>query len=158
MGDTTDTSTRLKVLRTQKGYTQEEIANRLNVSRQAVSRWETGKSYPDVENLTLLGEIYGVSVDELLGKERTGEEEKKENKFEWEIVGMISMLGVGFIQPVFGLIIAFCVLGWMIKRKKLYKIVIIAIIVSLLFNVYNSYITMSMKYMDDSEAIIEKVK
>ncbi len=65
MDNITDTSTRLKVLRIQKGYTQEEIANRLHVSRQAVSRWETGKSSPDIDNLTLLGEIYEVSVDEM---------------------------------------------------------------------------------------------
>lgn len=53
---------------------------------------------------------------------------------------------------------AFCVLGWMIKRKKLYKTVIIAIIVSLLFNVCNLYVTMSIKNTDDSEAVIEKVE
>lgn len=132
MDNQSDIHTRLKGIRIQKGYTQEEIANKLNVSRQAVSRWETGKSCPDIENLALLGEIYGVSVDELLGKEKTDKEDEKENKFEWEIVGMILVLGVGFIQPVFGLIMAFCVLGWMIKREKLYKTVIIAIIVSLL--------------------------
>lgn len=106
----------------------------------------------------MLGEIYGVSVDELLGKEKTDKEDEKENKFEWEIAGMILVLGVGFIQPVFGLIMAFCVLGWMIKRKKLYKTVIIAIIVSLLFNVCNLYVTMSIKNTDDSEAVIEKVE
>lgn len=106
----------------------------------------------------MLGEIYGVSVDELLGKEKTDKEDEKENKFEWEIVGMILVLGGGFIQPVFGLIMAFCVLGWMIKRKKLYKTVIIAIIVSLLFNVCNLYVTMSIKNTDDSEAVIEKVE
>lgn len=41
----------------------------------------------------MLGEIYGVSVDELLGKEKTDKEDEKENKFEWEIVGMILVLG-----------------------------------------------------------------
>ncbi len=158
MDNQSDIHTRLKGIRIQKGYTQEEIANKLNVSRQAVSRWETGKSCPDIENLALLGEIYGVSVDELLGKEKTDKEDEKENKFEWEIAGMILVLGVGFIQPVFGLIMAFCVLGWMIKRKKLYKTVIIAIIVSLLFNVCNLYVTMSIKNTDDSEAVIEKVE
>lgn len=158
MDNQSDIHTRLKGIRIQKGYTQEEIANKLNVSRQAVSRWETGKSCPDIENLALLGEIYGVSVDELLGKERTGEEEKKGNKFDREIVGMLLVLGVGFIQPVFGLIMAFCVLGWMIKRKKLYKTVIIAIIISLLFNVRSLYMIMSIKNGDDSESIIEKVE
>ncbi len=95
------------------------------------------------------------AYDEILGTERACEEE---NKFEWEIVGMISVLGVGFIQPIFGLIMTFCVLGWMIKRKKLYKTVIIAIIISLFVNAYNLYITMSIKNVDDSDVIIEKVE
>lgn len=158
MGNIIDTSTRLKVLRTQKGYTQEEIANRLNVSRQAVSRWETGKSVPDIENLALLAEIYSISIDELLGKERICEEEKKENKFEREIVGMILVLGVGLIQPIFGLVVTFCVLAWMIKKKKLYKIVIIAVILSLFVNAYNLYTVMRIKNVDDSNVIIEKIE
>lgn len=134
------------------------MAHQGNRKSDVISYTGTGKSCPDIENLALLGEIYGVSVDELLGKEKTDKEDKKENKFEWEIVGMISVLGVGFIQPFFGLIMAFCVLGWMIKRKKLYKTVIIAIIVSLFFNVCNLYVTMSIKNTDDSEVIIEKVE
>lgn len=44
MDNQSDIHTRLKGIRIQKGYTQEEIANKLNVSRQAVSRWETGVS------------------------------------------------------------------------------------------------------------------
>ena len=48
------------------GLTQADIAARLNVSRQAVSRWESGQSKPSTERLLALGELYGVSIDQLL--------------------------------------------------------------------------------------------
>lgn len=53
-------------LRTEKELTQSELAEVLNVSRQAVSRWEVGMSTPTTENLACLGRLYGVSVDYLL--------------------------------------------------------------------------------------------
>ena len=48
------------------GLTQAEAAAKLNVSRQAVSRWESGRSKPSTERLLALGELYGVSIDQLL--------------------------------------------------------------------------------------------
>lgn len=52
-------------LRKQKKITQEQLANELNVSPQAVSKWETGASLPDVQTLPLIAEYFGVSVDYL---------------------------------------------------------------------------------------------
>ncbi len=64
---------KLYELRRQKGFSQEELANRLNVSRQTVSKWEVGESSPDMENLVAIGELFGVSLDELvLNKATTG--------------------------------------------------------------------------------------
>lgn len=57
---------RLAELRKQAGLSQQELADRLYVSRQAVSRWESGESMPTVENLLYLSELYGVTVDYLL--------------------------------------------------------------------------------------------
>ena len=48
------------------GLTQADVAARLNVSRQAVSRWESGHSKPSTEKLLALGALYGVSIDQLL--------------------------------------------------------------------------------------------
>ncbi len=59
-------ATRLVSLRKQKGLTQIELAEKLNVSRQAVSRWEVGAAVPSTDNLKVLGELYCVSVDYLL--------------------------------------------------------------------------------------------
>ena len=54
-------------LRTGKGLSQEELAEKLFVSRQAVSRWETGETIPNTETLKLLPGIFDVSINTLLG-------------------------------------------------------------------------------------------
>ena len=56
-------------LRKQKGLSQEELAERLGVSRQAVSRWELGQTLPDIVNLVQLCELFGVSADYLVKEE-----------------------------------------------------------------------------------------
>ena len=57
----------LKTLRKQKGFSQEELATRLHVVRQTVSKWEKNLSVPDADTLIRLAEILEVSVSELLG-------------------------------------------------------------------------------------------
>ncbi|MBR6331774.1 MAG: helix-turn-helix domain-containing protein [Dehalococcoidales bacterium] len=53
-------------LRKKNGFSQEELAEKMNVSRQSISRWEVGSASPDAENLKQLSSIFGVSVDYLL--------------------------------------------------------------------------------------------
>ena len=53
-------------LRKQKGLSQEELANRLNVSRQTISKWEVGDSTPDMEKLIAISDMFGISLDELV--------------------------------------------------------------------------------------------
>ena len=60
---------KLKALREAKGYTQEDIAGKLNIARQSVSKWEQGINEPDIETLKRLAEIFECSVDELLSEE-----------------------------------------------------------------------------------------
>ena len=62
-------ATKLVSLRKQKGLTQMELAEKLNVSRQAISRWEVGAAVPSTDNLKVLGELYEVPVDYLLNDE-----------------------------------------------------------------------------------------
>lgn len=57
---------RLAALRKRAGLSQGDVAERLNVSRQAVSRWETGLTVPSTDNLSRLSKLYGVTLDELL--------------------------------------------------------------------------------------------
>ena len=57
---------KLYTLRKQKGLSQEELAYRLNVSRQTISKWEMGDSTPDMEKLMAISRFFGVSLDELV--------------------------------------------------------------------------------------------
>ena len=57
---------KLYELRKQKGLSQEELANRLNVSRQTISKWEVGDSTPDMEKLIAMSDLFGISLDELI--------------------------------------------------------------------------------------------
>ncbi len=61
-----ETANRLVELRRAHGYSQEDLAARLGVSRQAVSKWERAESSPDTDNLIALARLYGVSLDGLL--------------------------------------------------------------------------------------------
>lgn len=143
MDNQSDIHTRLKGIRIQKGYTQEEIANKLNISRQAVSRWETGKASPDVDNLTLLGEIYGVSVDEILGKEvfDNTEDEKvpQKDKFHLKDVWLIVIMILSMDNSILGMAVSLCVLAWIIIKKQCSKILIVVIVASIGFNFFNMY-------------------
>lgn len=57
---------RLVQLRKEQGYSQEELAQKLGISRQAISKWERAESSPDTNNLIALSKLYGVSLDTLL--------------------------------------------------------------------------------------------
>lgn len=68
-----DIGKRLAKLRRGKGLNQEELAEKLGVSRQAVSKWERGESTPDIANLVSLSELYQVSIDYLAKGEGEGD-------------------------------------------------------------------------------------
>ena len=57
---------RLKEYRARAGMTQDELAEKLFVSRQTISSWENDKSYPDIHSLLMLGDVFGVSLDTLV--------------------------------------------------------------------------------------------
>ena len=90
---TIEVADRLVKLRKKYGYSQEELADKLGLSRQAVSKWERAEASPDTDNLICLAKLYGVSLDELLAtdedidtivKEQVKEEKKKEEEVETE--------------------------------------------------------------------------
>ena len=66
-----ETNEILKSLREQRGLTQEQLAGRVLVTRQAVSRWETGETQPNTETLKLLSREFDVSINTLLGSPRS---------------------------------------------------------------------------------------
>ena len=77
----------LKELRKEKGITQEEFAEKLNVSGRTVSRWETGSNMPDISLLVEIAEFFDVSIPEIINGERKSESMNEEVK---EVAGKLS--------------------------------------------------------------------
>ena len=69
---------RLKELRQENNMSQEQLAKKLNISRQAISKWESNNSYPDIENLVLLKEIFNTTLDYLIINEDINKEVKED--------------------------------------------------------------------------------
>ena len=70
---------KIQKLRNQNKWTQEELAEKLYVSRTAVSKWESGKGYPNIDSLKDIGKIFNITIDELLSSEEIIGIAKKEN-------------------------------------------------------------------------------
>jgi transcriptional regulator with XRE-family HTH domain len=87
---------KIQELRKQKGLTQEELAEKLYVSRTAISKWESGSGYPNIESLKAIAKFFSVTVDELLssGEVLTLAEEdnkRKEKHFRDLIYGLLDL-------------------------------------------------------------------
>ena len=77
---TIETANRLYELRKKHNLSQEELAEKLGVSRQAVSKWERSEASPDTDNLIALAKIYDLSLDELIYGEKEESSNKEEDK------------------------------------------------------------------------------
>lgn len=89
-------SERIKENRIRCGLSQEKLAELMNVSRQAVTKWEQGKSAPSTENLFRLAEIFGTTVDLLLPKE----EAPAKKRFDAE--GILMVIGIFLLTHLLG--------------------------------------------------------
>lgn len=69
---------KLKKLRKEEGLTQEQLAEKLNVSRQAITKWEVGDGVPDIENLKQISNLFNITIDELIKEEKEISIEHKE--------------------------------------------------------------------------------
>ncbi len=99
----------LQTLRKEKGLSQEKLAELLNVSRQAVSKWESGQAYPEIDKLIILSDLFKITLDDLV-KGKTiehivnieKEEEEKEGEEDTTVVTI--MTGAFIIGIAIGLI------------------------------------------------------
>ena len=100
---------KLQALRKQKGLTQEELAAALYVSRTAVSKWESGRGYPNIDSLKALAKFFSVTVDELLSGENLlalakDEQREKENRMRGMVFGLLDISALMlFFLPLMGL-------------------------------------------------------
>lgn len=99
---------KLQELRKQKGLTQEELAQALYVSRTAISKWESGRGYPNLDSLKAISKFFGVTVDQLLSGDELltlAEEDtkQKENHLHDLVFGLLDCAAAMFLfLPFFG--------------------------------------------------------
>lgn len=99
---------KLQQLRKEKELTQEELAEKLFVSRTAISKWESGRGLPNIESLKAISKVFGITIDELLSaNEIIGavEAEKKENAISLRTIlyGLFDLMNFAFFFiPLFG--------------------------------------------------------
>ena len=99
---------KLQQLRRQKGLTQEQLAEHLFVSRAAVSKWESGRGYPNIDSLKAIAAFYSVSIDELLtgGEVLTIAEENQKKQalhFRKTVFGLLDLSAAAYLfLPLFG--------------------------------------------------------
>ncbi|MBK3311743.1 MULTISPECIES: helix-turn-helix transcriptional regulator [Bacillales] len=109
----------LKRFRESKSFSQEDVARKVGVTRQAVYKWESNKSYPDIDNLILLSELYEVTIDELIkGSEGAREELNKKDKDECEddfgfFIGIV-LIFIGIFIGIEGISLFITILGMLI--------------------------------------------
>ena len=75
----------IKNYRKQTGMSQEKMAEKIGVSRQAITKWETDAGIPDIENLIAIAKLFKISVDELLFNKRKQSEYIYESRTEYDI-------------------------------------------------------------------------
>lgn len=80
-----DFGEKLKQIRKEEGLSQEQLAEKIGVSRQAITKWETGKGLPDVENMIILAEIFKITLDELVSQAKPAQQ-KEQKAFESETI------------------------------------------------------------------------
>lgn len=99
-----DISERLQELRKKEGYSQEQVAEMLGLSRQAISKWESGQGKPEIDNVIKLTEIYHVSADYiLLGTEKVSVPVPKKKELSQEYkkaIGIIAIIAATAIVTV----------------------------------------------------------
>lgn len=129
-------SEKIYTLRTRLGLSQEELAEKLGVSRQSVSKWETGQSVPDLEKIIKLADLFGVSVDELVREEERPQPPQPETQVvyiktrgEWTAVqklgiclltagGALTLLGLAYGGALSLVGVALLVLGMPLLLAK----------------------------------------
>lgn len=137
---------RLKELRKKNHYSQEYVAEQLNISRQAISNWENEKSAPDLENLMLLADLYNLSLDELLDGNKDNEPSSEvpvteKNPFYYlEILGLSVILILSVQFPVLPILLSIIVAICYKVKKRGHWIIYVVCILCFLFGVYNTFI------------------
>lgn len=113
---------RLIELRKEKKLSQEEVAGKLNVTRQTVSKWETDQSTPDFDKILPLCELYGISTEELITGKKIVIQEEKQEKTKEEIISDTPEKKSKRVEGlVIGILIYFVAISWIMVSIPVIK-------------------------------------
>ena len=155
---------RLQELRKERGITQKELADRLFVSRTAVSKWESGRGYPGIDSLKAIAAYFDVSLDSLLSSDEAldaakEDEKRKERRLSALIFGFLDISAVlFFFMPLFR---AQGDGGEMISVSLVYLMTssqIISVLASVLLGLTISLGTFILAFQSDIPTLWERIK
>lgn len=168
---------KLKEKREKNELSQKDVADRLHVARQSVSRWETDQSYPDLENLMALGQLYHVSIDELLGMEREevipefaekttveeehpAEEENSAKRAELDRKEQGIVFACALASCLFPLLGVFVpgVLLWKYRKRKMGVLLKILLVLCVLVSMYNCTVWIQAIFFESYYVNVEAIK
>lgn len=147
-----DFNEKLKQLRQNKKWTQEELAEKLFISRTAVSKWESGRGFPSIESLKAISQVFDISIDELLSNSELisiAEKDKaqQQKRFQHLLLGILDcMVGLLLFLPIFGKAqgerIAFVNMWQLSPETLILKIILLLfVILTMLYGIYELIIS-----------------
>lgn len=123
----------LQNIRKRKNLSQEELADKLNVSRQSVSKWESGSSYPEIEKIITICEIFQCSMDELIKGEIITPVIEGKQEYDRFTAKFSKGIAFGVFLILFGVTLMLLIMSCAPNRESLERYVIIGAIALLLF-------------------------
>lgn len=156
---------KIKFYRTKQGFTQEQLANKLLVSRKTISSWENDRSSPDLETLSRLSSIFNITLDDLLHQDVTQVKNSKIKHciiiflylmvFMFTLLSYLRFFGIksiiiypSFINILFSVIYLFLFNDWARFRQK--KKLVLLLVSSFFFLFFNAIITIFNNYLFNS--------
>lgn len=158
----------LKRIRLKRGLSQNEVADKLNISRQAVSKWERNISSPDIETLEKLRKLYDVSFDELITQTEIDSNasivEKSDNMdiFEGQENRIVHCLIIGMLVlscslPFLGIIISIFIIYYLVKIRSKSILLFSCCFLAIFINTWNTWAFLNNAFIKEATATVEVV-
>lgn len=128
-------SENLQILRKTKNMSQEELAEKLNVSRQAVSKWESGSGYPETEKIISICEIFDCSMDELVKGKIANDLKEEKSNYDSVMTSTARGIAIGVGITILGAAVMMTIMGLLQGHDQSHLLGVIAVLVAVIFAV-----------------------
>ena len=159
----------LKTIRLKRGLSQNDVADKLNISRQAISKWERNISSPDIETLKKLKDLYDVSYDELISQTKTEIDTSSVDKDhnidifkgrEQKIIHSLIIIGMLVLScslPFLGVIISIFIVYYLMKIKSKSILLFSCCALTFLISIWNTWAFLNNAFIKNETTTIEVV-